>query len=970
MIPRAVRHSRNEQKTAVGIVIDVEHGHVRLRDASLMGVVTAKLPSHISSEQIRLGDHVVFQEQNGDYLVVAHYGPVLSDGRSVTTAHKIQPDAPSIIDLSLPLRLGLGLQYEHNQGVPELTLARPLNLGGSDVINVTAIEFANGVSFAGYEADPGRLRLEVGTLYGIKADAETMWELEAGGRWNFTRAAGLQHGPEFTPSQFYWYTRGGVPIFRCGDARVEIGVEGSDRMLIADSEGGLRIHGSVIMADTLDAESIGPKLTRYISRIIGNNPIVVVDPEETRSPWQRGVVDDATYVALQFASGLELWLKRQGYANLPTDTRIFYVGPQGLSFGLPGKEVRMSLTGDVIIPADLLVGGRLRVNQYIEIGEGNGDQFSGVYLSSNYGFVGRSPGDSWSPTQPGGTYQVWWDRASGQLRAAMGDIVIGRRGLQIHMRNPRADENPAEVSARRTLRWVNEDGFNVAGINCTPDGLTVFHHADRESSLIQMDRGDIHIYAEPVGGFIAQYAGSGGLLLGAIGNKTAYIADEDRWIFYNDVAFGNYGWKFTKDGKLVYSSTNDVSFPRAALTIGTPEFDYGSYTFHSHVELRVGHMDFFSISGITWNDSYAPLFYSRNAIVTEVMAIEPIRNFYSHIGRDMNKWRGVHTYALYSNHLVSRSEKGLITGALYSGRHGVLFGLSQTSMTVDIPNLPIGSVLYVETEGVREYMRTTSSGVAVNRPFFGTVYEYGVERGYGGTSPLSHQEGRPVIVLGRSNDLVIELYGEQGLFGQPGPGLAVYYRHDVDVFSTRPALYAGLLFFYPGRNSRRGLLFGDYQGAHLVWDRESGLAIRFGDADRLTLDTNGVLSVVGSLAASSGSLAGWTLSANALMGANVILSSTGFLQVGSDSAIVRLDSGDPYWRLWVGGTTPGTAPFRVRTDGYVYVGQIQINRAGFFNNAPLATKPTVTGSRGGNAALASLLSALASYGLITDGTAA
>jgi hypothetical protein len=45
------------------------------------------------------------------------------------------------------------------------------------------------------------------------------------------------------------------------------------------------------------------------------------------------------------------------------------------------------------------------------------------------------------------------------------------------------------------------------------------------------------------------------------------------------------------------------------------------------------------------------------------------------------------------------------------------------------------------------------------------------------------------------------------------------------------------------------------------------------------------------------------------------------------------------------------------------------NQVGFYGAAP-ASKPTVTGSRGGNAALASLLSALATLGLITDGTSA
>jgi hypothetical protein len=42
------------------------------------------------------------------------------------------------------------------------------------------------------------------------------------------------------------------------------------------------------------------------------------------------------------------------------------------------------------------------------------------------------------------------------------------------------------------------------------------------------------------------------------------------------------------------------------------------------------------------------------------------------------------------------------------------------------------------------------------------------------------------------------------------------------------------------------------------------------------------------------------------------------------------------------------------------------NALGFFNDATPATKQEVTGSRGANAALASLLTALAAYGLITD----
>ena len=44
-------------------------------------------------------------------------------------------------------------------------------------------------------------------------------------------------------------------------------------------------------------------------------------------------------------------------------------------------------------------------------------------------------------------------------------------------------------------------------------------------------------------------------------------------------------------------------------------------------------------------------------------------------------------------------------------------------------------------------------------------------------------------------------------------------------------------------------------------------------------------------------------------------------------------------------------------------------RAGFYNTTPIV-KPAVTGSRGGNAALASVLTALANLGLITNSSTA
>jgi hypothetical protein len=51
-------------------------------------------------------------------------------------------------------------------------------------------------------------------------------------------------------------------------------------------------------------------------------------------------------------------------------------------------------------------------------------------------------------------------------------------------------------------------------------------------------------------------------------------------------------------------------------------------------------------------------------------------------------------------------------------------------------------------------------------------------------------------------------------------------------------------------------------------------------------------------------------------------------------------------------------------------GSVRLNgTVGFNGTAPVA-KPMVSGAKGGNAALASLLTAMASYGLISDSTSA
>lgn len=115
-----------------------------------------------------------------------------------------------------------------------------------------------------------------------------------------------------------------------------------------------------------------------------------------------------------------------------------------------------------------------------------------------------------------------------------------------------------------------------------------------------------------------------------------------------------------------------------------------------------------------------------------------------------------------------------------------------------------------------------------------------------------------------------------------------------------------------------------------------------------------------------------TVSATRSAGANdvrdtaAIFSATG----GQLNTAIRTNSGENYMNTVGGSMGVGYAfgsvlPAKLAVSGtFAVTGSV-----GFYGAAP-AAKPAVTGSRGGNAALASLLTSLATLGLITDSTTA
>ncbi len=82
-----------------------------------------------------------------------------------------------------------------------------------------------------------------------------------------------------------------------------------------------------------------------------------------------------------------------------------------------------------------------------------------------------------------------------------------------------------------------------------------------------------------------------------------------------------------------------------------------------------------------------------------------------------------------------------------------------------------------------------------------------------------------------------------------------------------------------------------------------------------TLDTAGNVRMQGEIDAASGSIAGWQIAPQSLSNADAILSSLGYLQLGTGDNIVRVDAQNATYRLWAGKADAATAPFRVTAGG-------------------------------------------------------
>ena len=134
-----------------------------------------------------------------------------------------------------------------------------------------------------------------------------------------------------------------------------------------------------------------------------------------------------------------------------------------------------------------------------------------------------------------------------------------------------------------------------------------------------------------------------------------------------------------------------------------------------------------------------------------------------------------------------------------------------------------------------------------------------------------------------------------------------------------------------------------------------------------------IAAATGTITANAGSIGGWTLSGNTLSKNNVILDSTGQIQVGSSAtSSIYLNSSNASFLMWAGNNTPDSnAKFRVGTDGTLYARNAVFGAGTSVEGYATSTQLAATDTKATNAASsASTASTNASTALTNAQTAA
>jgi len=374
MLRRDVNPGKGSPELRDAVFIRMAGEYALVRESG--GTAYRAIPSsYIDTATIKHGDKLLVRVSEGHATIVTAYSGSLKSLKIDTKINGvIVAEAANGSINGIPISQGItilgddGILVETNEYESKIiiTMSDNLDLSGKNLQGIQSISFANNGKF---ESQPDGIALIGASLFpGGVSDKLATWELSDDGDWRFLNRPDMRQGVDFTRDYFNWHSETGALVFKLNDEGVTIGLPGSDNQLTVTIDDGLTINGESIITNSLDAESIGPKLTAYISEIAGENPMyfdATYPSYDGTSPWDDLIPADV-YIALVLSRGIELWAKAGSYGHTVDET-LFEANNDGVRLGSGSNAVTVDNAGNVSIPADLFVGGELSVGEAIKV---------------------------------------------------------------------------------------------------------------------------------------------------------------------------------------------------------------------------------------------------------------------------------------------------------------------------------------------------------------------------------------------------------------------------------------------------------------------------------------------------------------------------------------------------------------------------------------------------------------------------
>jgi hypothetical protein len=324
--------------------------------------------------------------------------------------------------------------------------------------------------------------------------------------------------------------------------------------------------------------------------------------------------------------------------------------------------------------------------------------------------------------------------------------------------------------------------------------------------------------------------------------------------------------------------------------------------------------------------AFSGMFKATDPIVVDTVGPDNVTSVSSTSGIDTTGYLGFNAYANISWPAVTG---GGIRGyrIRFSNDNGATYSYVDspgTGTTYKLAGLAIGSTYKIAVATYDEYNNTSSSYVSgsdvtvtgtpsVSNYISGGPFQFGVGVGSVSTNKGLYFDASNYWYVNATNSARLKVGGA----------------------SSNYLLWDGSTFAIDGNITARG---GTFSGN--IFMSTSGASIYNGTIDATTgnLTGNGfalnstglkvangtnsvtIAAATGTITANAGSIGGWTLSGNTLSKNNVILDSTGQIQVGSSAtSSIYLNSSNASFLMWAGNNTPdANAKFRVGTDGTLY----------------------------------------------------